>query len=82
MPRYYAVVKNNYIQQDTRTGQLEIYETERQANISRPASCTVIPVKVKKKKQQLICGPVDNTKPDWWEDDDYTPYENSDYERT
>lgn len=81
MAKYYAVVSDNYIQQDLKTGQLEIYETKRQANMNCPSTCKVIAVKVKK-LGRYIGGPIDNTKPGWWEDEDYQPDEKSGFERT
>lgn len=82
MAKYYAVVKDNYVQKDINTGQLEIYETKKQAKMNCPKTCSVIAVEVKRKQDHYIGGPVDNTKPDWWEDDDYKPFDDPSYERT
>lgn len=81
MAKYFAVVSDDFIQVDEITGQLEIYETKAQAGANCPNSCEVVKLKVKRSADRYS-GPVSNTKPDYWEDDDYAPYEDDSFERT
>lgn len=82
MARYYAIVEDDYIQFDLNTGQLEIYETMEQAKINCPSSCNV-KKKIRVKKDKVYVGlPVDSTKPDWFESDDDSPFDDPGYERT
>lgn len=82
MAKYYAIVKQGYIQQDLDTGQLEIYETKKQANENCPNGYEIVKVKVKRATKSSNY-PVPNDrmiKPEHWED--YETYEDADFERT
>ena len=81
MPKYYAVVFDDCVQKDAATGQLEIYETLAQAEAQRTVDQVVIPIKMKR-QADLYNGPVSNTKPSYWEDEDYKPDEDDSFERS
>lgn len=54
MAIYYAIAYDDFIQQDLNTGQLEIYETKKQAEMNCPIGYVVIPVRVKRKYPKYV----------------------------
>lgn len=48
MAKYYAIMRGDYLQQDFSTGQLEIYETKKQAEKNSFSILSVVAVEVKK----------------------------------
>jgi hypothetical protein len=69
MAKYYAIVCDNYIRVGINTGQLEIYETKKQAKENCKRGNRVIKVKVGRAKRLYVGMPVDMTKPEWWDDE-------------